>query len=234
MVDRPMEPLRMELERIAFRAGAKAFGVADLDGLRRSHPRPLDAVAEDCSRALVCGIRLQRAVLDRLQDRPTPLYMHHYRQVNYQLDTLALEIADRLQDAGYQAIPVPASQIISRDPMAGWVSHRLLGWAAGLGYRGRNNLLVHPHFGAHMRYVSVLTDAPFPPGRPLEQDCGSCRACIEVCPVSAIRDTPEEFDRSACTAKLTEFARLPFIGQHICGLCVRVCAGRECRSPGQD
>ena len=37
-----------------------------------------------------------------------------------------------------------------------------VGWAAGLGHIGRCTLLVHPQYGAQMRYVSVLTDMPLP------------------------------------------------------------------------
>jgi epoxyqueuosine reductase QueG len=164
-------------------------------------------------------------VLESISDQPTPLYFHHYRQANYQLDRAAFAVADRLQDAGCRALAIPASQIIRSRPMSGHVSHKLLGWAAGLGFIGRCTLLVHPQFGAQMRYVSVLTDAPLAAGRPSEGDCGACRACVPVCPAGAIKEKREEFDLEACYRKLTEFTRLPFIGQHICGVCVKACSG---------
>jgi epoxyqueuosine reductase QueG len=110
--------------------------------------------------------------------------------------------------------------------MQGHVSHKLLGWAAGIGFVGRSTLLVHPIHGAQMRYVSVLTDAPLRADSPREGSCGSCRACRAVCPANAIHETREQFDLDACYAKLTEFTKLPSIGQHICGVCVRACAGR--------
>jgi len=147
--------------------------------------------------------------------------------VNYQLDRVALRTADRLQAAGGVALAVPASQIVAREPMRGHVSHRLLGWAAGVGHLGRHGLLVHPAYGAQVRYVSVLTDAPLPAGRPSKAECGSCRACIRVCPADAIKERREDFDLAACECKLTEFTKLPAIGQHICGVCLRACAGRR-------
>lgn len=202
------------------------FGVADLDIVRAAEPDALDFGKWGQSpfpRAVVFGMPLQNAVLESLVDRPTPLYFHLYRQVNYQLDSAALEAAALLQHAGHEAIAIAASQIVQREPMRAHVSHRLLGWVAGLGWRGRNNLLVHPEHGSRVRYVSVLTDAPLEAGRPLERDCGGCAACLGVCPAGAIREDREAFRLDLCAAKLSEFARIPFVGQHICGVCVKAC-----------
>ena len=226
---RSIAAIRSELADLARRAGAKAFGVADLTALKKAEPDLLARVGADFPRAVVAGLRLQKAVLAGIKDRPTPLYMHHYRQLNYQLDTIALEIADRLQDTGYRALAVPASQTLSKDPMLGAVSHRVMGWGAGFGHRGRNNLLVHPEFGSQMRYVTVLTDAPLKADKPVKAGCGSCRACVAVCPAKAIKMKPEEFNLAACYAKLTEFTKIPFVGQHICGVCVKACEGRRRR-----
>jgi epoxyqueuosine reductase len=218
-----------ELRHAAGLQGARVFGVADLEPLKARVPDLLARVPGEYARAAVLGIRLERAVLDGIADRPTPLYMHHYRQVNYQLDRAAFQVADRLQEAGFRALAVPASQIVCADPMLGHVSHKLLGWAAGIGHIGRCSLLVHPQYGAQARYVSVLTDAPLPAAAPYQGDCGSCRACVALCPAGAIRESKDDFDLGACQRKLAEFSRLPFIGQHICGVCVRACAGAHGR-----
>ncbi|MBM4142593.1 MAG: epoxyqueuosine reductase [Lentisphaerae bacterium] len=220
---RDVYELRDELERTAAGMGAVAFGVADLSGPALRGTGAPSPFAERFSRGVVLGMRLQRAVLDDLAERPTPLYLHHYRQTNYQLDRAAWTVADALQRAGSAALAVPASQLVQRDPQRGHLSHRRLGWAAGIGFIGRSTLLVHPRYGAQMRYVSVLTDAPLPAGIPVAGDCGSCRACLEACPARAIGERAEDFNREACCARLNEFSRLPFIGQHICGLCVKAC-----------
>lgn len=216
-----------ELKKIASALGAKAFGIADLEELKKKDPKLLGNVAGDYSRAVVFGMRLQKGVLDEIVDKPTPLYFHNYRQLNYQLDTAALEIADKIQDADFRAIAIPASQIVKKEPMSGHISHKLLGWAAGIGFIGRCTLLVHPEFGAQMRYVSVLTDMPLPPDTPYAGECGLCRKCIEVCPACAIKEKREDFDLEGCYKKLTEFTKLAFIGQHICGVCVKACAGKN-------
>jgi len=212
------------LRQFALDRGAAVFGVADLERLRRRAPE-FEYRPQALPRALVLGVRLQDAVLEELVDRPTPLYFHHYRQANWWLDRLAFELASRVQSMGARALPLPASQVIARDPMRGHLSHRLLGWDAGLGWIGRSTLLVNPQYGARLRYVAVLTDLDLPPGEPVQRDCGACRRCMEACPAGAIAEDSRAFNLAACYAKLNEFRRLPYIGQHICGLCVRACDG---------
>jgi len=217
--------LRDDLARLAAERGAAAFGVADLAPLLALEPALLDRVGPGFVTAAVAAVRLQSAVLDTVTDRPSILYFHHYRQANVRLDEMAWSLAERIRAAGGRALPVPASQILARDPMRGHLSHKLLGRAAGLGYLGRSTLLVHPRFGAQLRLVSVLTDLALPPDAPAGGDCGACRACIAACPAGAIRERREDFDLEACFRKLTEFSRLPFIGQHVCGVCVKACGG---------
>ncbi len=207
----------------------KAFGVADLAWLRAEYPEQLKDIPDRFVRGVAMGIRLPQAVLEEITDHPTPLYFHAYRQANYQLDRCAYAVADRLQDRDYKALAVPASQVIGHDPMRGLLSHRLVGWAAGLGWWGRNNLLVNPEFGSQMRYVTVVTDAELEPGQPLEADCGECTACVAKCPAGAIKAERSEFDLTLCKAALDEFRKLPYIGQHICGVCVKACSPEAAR-----
>jgi len=166
-------------------------------------------------------------VLDDLVDRPTPLYFHHYRQLNFFLDRAAFLLASEIEDAGYKAVPIPASQVLDMENQTAHVSHKQIARLAGLGHLGRNNLLVHPLFGSRIRLVTVLTDMPLDADAPPETDCGACRACLAACPAGAIKDRPEDFDHRACFAKLDEFRRLRLVSQHICGLCVKACRGRR-------
>jgi len=221
------EPLP-DLEEFVTTHGLAAVGVADLDALRRKEPDAMAQAPPEFPRGIALGIRLADAVVDQIEDRPTPLYFHLYRQANFALDRAAFVLALRLQRAGHRAIAVPASQITDPAGHRGMVSHRAIGHAAGLGWIGRSRLLVHPRYGARMRYASVLTDAPFPPGRPMESRCGDCRRCIEACPAGAVKESSRDLDLDACFEKLSEFRKLPFIGQHICGICVRACRGPDC------
>jgi epoxyqueuosine reductase len=223
-----IDEYRQELQKLARNMGAKVFGIADLSNLKSRMPDLLEHVPGPYERAVVLGIRLQSSALDGIVDRPTPLYFHNYRQVNYQLDNAALVIADVIQDAGFAAVAIPASQVVVKNPMRGHISHKLLGWAAGIGFIGRNTLLIHPEYGAQVRYVSVLTDMPLEPDAPYSGDeCGNCMACVAVCPAKAIGAKKEDFSLRACFVKLEEATHIPFVGQHICGVCLKACSGKR-------
>jgi epoxyqueuosine reductase len=221
------DELRTRLDRIAFDNLAVKVGVADLIPLLERYPDLLDKLGNrNVIRAYVLAIRLSRGVLATIEGMPNALYLHNYRQVNYQLDTLALALADCIERAGYTAVPVAASQVVSKKPMLGHVSHRLLAQWAGLGWRGRNHLLVTKEFGSQIRLVSVVTNAPLTPSTPmLVAACGSCHACVDACPAHALGDSFEDYDLRACYDKLTEFSSIPFVSQHICGICQRMCGG---------
>lgn len=200
--------------------------VADLAPAARDRPEVFAELPRPFPRAVAMALRLSRAVLETCTDGPTPIYFHHYRQANYQLDRAALAVTAHLQRAGHEALPVPASQIVGDGPMRGQISHRAIAEVAGLGWRGRNNLLVSPQFGAQVRLVTVLTDAPLVPDAPINGDCGDCRDCLSVCPVKAIAESVDDFNLDACYELLCEFRKRRYVGQHICGLCVRACGGR--------
>jgi len=185
-------------------------------------------LSTELPRAVVMVYPLVRGVLDTLRGAPNHLYFHHYRQVNNLLDREALAMAAQLEAQGYRALPIAASQTLDADDLTAHISHRHMAFVAGLGHRGKNNLLVTPQFGAAVRLVTVLTDAPLDVGTPAPSDsgCGACTACRKACPASAIGNTPDDFNLDACIRQVSQFRKLPRIGQRICGLCQQACRGR--------
>lgn len=177
--------------------------------------------------ALVIGMRLSRPVVDTCRTAPTWTYYYHYRTVNFALDQAALHAAGEIQRMGRRAFPVPASQILDWDLLRAHLSHREIGELAGLGWRGRNNLLINPFFGAQFRLATVLTDLELPARgvQTMLPGCRNCRACIDACPTGAIGETPDDFDADACRAQLRRFTKSEKIHTMICGVCVRVCPG---------
>jgi len=211
--------------------GFSFFGVADVREARAGFLLG-DTLRGSFPFGIALGRRLLDAVLEDIRDAPTPLYFHHYRQVNAFLDRGALLLASFIQDLGHRALPVAASQIIDWEGQRGHVSHKTVGRLAGLGWIGRNNLLVHPEYGSRFRLVTVLTDMPLPPAVPLDFGCGSCRACIAPCPAGSIAEKPEDFDHRGCYEKLKAFRNAGLVGQFICGVCVKSCRGpRPARHP---
>ena len=213
-----------ELKALALELGFDLFGVADVTGMRGEFLLE----PETCDRfglAISLGKRLSDAVLDDIRDHPTQIYFHHYRQMNFFLDRGALLVADHIQIQGFRSLAIAASQIIDWERQRAHLSHKHVGRAAGLGWFGRNNLLVNPELGARFRLVTVLTDMPLEADAPLDRDCGPCRACLAACPAAAIKETREAFDHLACFDKLKEFRKKGYTTQFICGLCVRDCRG---------
>ncbi len=220
---------RRLLEEMRARLGVDLLGVADLSDAGELLAG-LPAGARSVPVAVVMAARVARGVLATLDDGPNLLYFHHYRQVNALLDRAATAVAAWIEERGGAALPVPASQIVDWERMAGHLSHRALAALAGLGWRGRSNLLVTPRLGAQVRLATVLTDLPLPAGRPMEAGCGGCRRCIAACPAGAIGESAAVFDLAACYRKLDEFRRSRRVPQHICGLCVKACPGEEGRN----
>ncbi len=211
-----------KLKSLAFTNGASLFGVADVTGWRESFHLPSKGLFP---LGISLAFRLSDPIIDELKERPTLLYYHHYKQVNYFLDRLALIISSFIQDQGWKALPIPASQTIDWQRQLGHLSHKLVAQRAGLGWIGRSNLLVTPQYGARVRLVTILTDMPLSPSTPAEGDCGDCRDCLPACPVGAIKEDQKDFDHMRCFEKLKQFRKLGYVGQYICGLCVKACKG---------
>lgn len=216
-----------ELETVARDLGASLFGAAGITPLKKEFYFS-DEILRDLDYAISVGLRLSDPILDEIQDAPTKIYYHHYRQANIALDRIAFRLSGLIQSKGYKALPVPASQIVDWEKQKGHLSHKKIGRLAGLGFTGRNNLLVNPELGSRFRLVSIVTDMPLEIGSPVKADCGSCRVCIDLCPARAIKERPEDFDHIKCYEKLKEFRNKRIVDQFICGVCVKACRGKEC------
>jgi epoxyqueuosine reductase QueG len=219
-----MVSVRTNIEAYARELGVSLYGVAEVSQLRDEFALP-EGLKDRFSQAISMGKRLVGDVLEDIQDGPTQLYFHHYRQLNFFLDRAALLVSSRIQEMGFRALPIPASQVIDWQKQRAHLSHKKIGRLAGLGWIGRNNLLVNPDFGARFRLVTVLTDMPLEPSKQMAADCGACRKCLSTCPADAIKERCEDFDHLACFEKLKEFRNRGLVGQFICGICVKACSG---------
>lgn len=77
-------------------------------------------------------------------------------------------------------------------------------WAvrAGVGFIGRNRMLIVPHMGSYFFLAEIITDAPVEPDEPCTLSCGDCGRCTQTCPGGALRCTGG-FDSRLCLSYLT-------------------------------
>jgi len=221
-----------DLKCFAASHGADAVGVADLQLLKGIRTIPADLI-DPYTRAVSVGVRLADGIIDGIVKEPTPLYQQHYHKVNMVLDELAIRITQYIQDRGFKALPLPASQLLDKEEWASYLSHKAVAIAAGLGWQGKSLLLVHPKFGPRIRLVTILTDMNLTPDGPVKNQCGKCTACTRACPVMAIKNVntkhhyenrEEALHFRRCVDHVTgNPSRVPFIESPICGVCVRAC-----------
>ncbi|MDD2679789.1 MAG: reductive dehalogenase domain-containing protein [Candidatus Omnitrophica bacterium] len=213
------------LKKFCLAQGIELFGVADIREAKKDFQLS-EKLLSKLDRAVCLGLRLSGSVLEEISLAPTRLYFHHYRTVNASLDQIALKVANFIQKKGFQALPVPASIILDWENQKAHLSHKKLGVLAGLGWLGRNNLLVNKELGSQFRLSTILTDMPLKLDKPLKENCGTCRICVKVCPAQAIKDSPQEFEHLRCFEKLKEFQKQKLVDQYVCGVCVNACKGK--------
>ena len=212
------------LKRFCKDLGIELFGIADISEIKKDFLLS-ENILKKLDKAVCLGVRLSASILAEIENAPTRLYFHHYRTVNAFLDQAAFKVSNYLQKKGYFSLPIHASQILDWQNQKAHLSHKKIGFLAGLGWIGRNNLLVNKQLGSQFRLVSILTNMPLKMGKPIKKDCQECRLCITVCPSKAIKENPSDFDHLGCFEKLKEFQKQKLVDQYICGICVKVCEG---------
>jgi epoxyqueuosine reductase len=85
----------------------------------------------------------------------------------------------------------------------GELSDRAVAERAGIGWSGKNCAIITPEFGSYVYLGEMITNFPFPPDTPMEDQCGSCRKCLDVCPTGALVQGGQ-LDSSKCIAFLTQ------------------------------
>lgn len=179
--------------------------------------------------AISYTLPLSDAIVDGITDQPTHTYFHHYRSINALIDQLSLRCGRILAKAGWQYVPIPASQSVNG--LQGIFSHKYAATQAGLGTIGKSGLFLSTQHGPRVRLGTILTDCPFPEPTSLPNSpCGDCRLCATHCPAMAITgnawqpNTPLTtiLDAHACSQYMKR--EFQHIGRgSVCGVCMRVC-----------
>lgn len=115
----------------------------------------------------------------------------YHKVLRTRLQTLAERLAAAVGPLGHRVFtdsaPVLEVELASR---------------SGLGWRGKHTLALHREAGSMFFLGEIYIDLPLPPSAPVPAHCGSCTACIDVCPTAAIV-APYRLDARRCISYLT-------------------------------
>ena len=168
------------------------------------------------------GAEAERALMqpDRAYIARYALGRDYHKLMRHRLKQLAEWLKTKVGDTSYRVFVDSAP-----------VMERALARKAGLGWIGKHTNLLDRQAGSWFLLGEIYTDVPLPCDKPVTEHCGSCRACIDICPTQAIVG-PKELDARRCISYLTieqrgsipvEFRRA--IGNRIfgCDDCQLVC-----------
>ncbi len=115
----------------------------------------------------------------------------YHKLIRKKLTQLAKAIAEKYGAFGYRAFTDSAP-----------ILERAIAEQAGLGRIGKNTMLINAKAGSWFFLGELFTDLPLPIDPPTTHHCGSCTACLKICPTQAIV-APYQLDARRCIAYLT-------------------------------
>ncbi len=115
----------------------------------------------------------------------------YHKVMRKRLQSLADKIEEEVGEFGYRAFVDSAP-----------VLERAMAEKSGLGWIGKNTMLINKRAGSWFFLGELFTDIPLPVDEKVSDHCGSCRACLDVCPTDAFVG-PNEMDATRCISYLT-------------------------------
>ena len=118
---------------------------------------------------------------------PRYTWSDRYAELREKLDALGARLG------GSYRVLVDANQHVDREGAV----------RAGVGFYGKNTMLITRRHGSWVVLGTLVTDVEVEPTPPLELDCGDCRLCIDACPTGAL-DEPGTLDANRCLSYWTQ------------------------------
>jgi epoxyqueuosine reductase len=178
------------------------------------HPETLLEGARTVVSAALCYWRDAGDTPPRHGRLPRYTWYDAYSELREKLDALGGRLG------GAYRVLVDANQHVDREAAA----------RSGVGFYGKNTMLITRRFGSWVVLGTLVTEAELDPTPPLDADCGSCTLCIEACPTGAL-DEPGVLNANRCLSYWTQSAdaipepyRVELSSQvYGCDICQDVC-----------
>ncbi|WP_235297729.1 tRNA epoxyqueuosine(34) reductase QueG [Portibacter marinus] len=156
----------------------------------------------------------------------------YHKVVRKKLKELMLFIREQIGEVNGRVF-VDSAPVLERD----WAKR------SGLGWIGKNTLLIHPKAGSYYFLAEIICDLTLEFDHPIKDYCGTCTKCIDACPTDAISDNGYILDGSKCISYLTierkeaippEFSGLMEDWIFGCDICQEVCPWNRFSKPHQE
>ncbi len=178
------------------------------------HPESLLPNARTVVSAALCYYRPEPDRPPAHGRLPRYAWADAYAELREKLDALGRRLG------GSYRVLVDANQHVDREGAA----------RSGVGFYGKNTMLITRTHGSWVVLGTVITDVPLEATPTLDLDCGACRLCIDACPTGAL-DDPGTLDATRCLSYWTQAAEpIPHehraaLGSQVygCDICQDVC-----------
>lgn len=206
---------------------------------------PVDAPDDfPYNNAVAIAIPIDPHIVAQLENGPTFDYYNENMRINDQILDFEHAICEKLQASGHSAKSLndylsEETKAAEEDPSGNSpnphyaYTHRLIATHAGLGWLGKNGLIITKHYGPAVRLSTILTDTPFDCcTQVFLSRCARCMECVTICPANAINpfegshkaDSQEIVNMQACIETCHELSMKNFgMEADICSLCIYAC-----------
>ena len=208
--------------------GCDIAGFADLRCLPREARKNFDY-------GVLIALPFSKEAMEENKNGSPQRYSDEHEPMTKRLNELKALTADFLVCKGYSVLTETPASVYDEETLRSPLPQKTVATLAGVGWIGRNAMLVTNEYGSAVRLTVLLTDAPLARGTPITKSlCGpDCTACMDVCPGKAPLgglwevgvDRDEFFNARACytAGRARAKATLGIEGETRCGLCVSNC-----------
>lgn len=176
-------------------------------------------------------------IVKNIVDGPTKEYYDCYYEFQNILDWVCEELKNNLVKKGYTAIAQTSQYVTDKCTIMGTfktlLPQKTIAVKGGIGWIGKNDLLVTEEYGSAVRLTSVLTNAPVECSDKFDKPkCGNCEVCKKNCPGKAIKgeiwhegiERDELIDPIKCRESARKISKEKIgVVVSLCGKCFCVC-----------